>query len=439
MAIQTSDGAEVEFSSCLLPRSDWNIVSLGAPLAPERLGNKNVVRLGVLPFKFSDTPGFELSKSERINYQQAAASIEKLSNYKVKVDLIFFPTVNSKMTIQNATQMTQQRDTGWRNWDLSKSTFGIVKEIVNNVDPILDFSNLNGIILENKSRSFGSVAEAFQFFREPPDQQVFIRGLSSGLDFNFFRSIKTQEGIIDNAILFDSHHGSPTIVHEVLHNFGLTDLYGGGASDPYLFSAMAHPGTFNLLHYEKAVLGWFPKEQFRCVNLADIDLRFPNSYSFSIEDVSKDQILLIKTQNSDGYILEVRQEFIIPALIMYELRQDDRPPISVLGTTKGVSERISLADPYSIGNSLTSEKLQVMVTEIKDKSAKLALIPISQLGSKEFEAIRFQSAKNRDELISQVEIAATKSLKTITCVKGKVTKKMTAVKPKCPSGYKLKK
>ncbi len=29
--------------------------------------------------------------------------------------------------------------------------------------------------------------------------------------------------------------------------------------------------------------------------------------------------------------------------------------------------------------------------------------------------------------------------KTITCVKGKTTKKVTAVKPKCPSGYKLSK
>jgi len=28
---------------------------------------------------------------------------------------------------------------------------------------------------------------------------------------------------------------------------------------------------------------------------------------------------------------------------------------------------------------------------------------------------------------------------TITCVKGKLTKKVTAVKPKCPSGYKLTK
>jgi hypothetical protein len=35
--------------------------------------------------------------------------------------------------------------------------------------------------------------------------------------------------------------------------------------------------------------------------------------------------------------------------------------------------------------------------------------------------------------------AAAKKKITITCVKGKVTKKVTAVKPQCPSGYKLKK
>jgi hypothetical protein len=28
---------------------------------------------------------------------------------------------------------------------------------------------------------------------------------------------------------------------------------------------------------------------------------------------------------------------------------------------------------------------------------------------------------------------------TITCIKGKLTKKVTAVKPKCPTGYKVKK
>jgi hypothetical protein len=56
-----------------------------------------------------------------------------------------------------------------------------------------------------------------------------------------------------------------------------------------------------------------------------------------------------------------------------------------------------------------------------------------------------------DKLIADAKIAAAKILAaakakaaatakktTITCIKGKLTKKVTAVNPKCPSGYKKK-
>jgi len=41
------------------------------------------------------------------------------------------------------------------------------------------------------------------------------------------------------------------------------------------------------------------------------------------------------------------------------------------------------------------------------------------------------------EAIELMKLSSKKS--TITCVKGKLTKKVTAVNPKCPSGYKKKK
>ena len=49
-----------------------------------------------------------------------------------------------------------------------------------------------------------------------------------------------------------------------------------------------------------------------------------------------------------------------------------------------------------------------------------------------------QEAKLEAEriLAAQASVAAKK--KTITCVKGKLTKKVTAIKPTCPSGYKVK-
>jgi hypothetical protein len=48
-------------------------------------------------------------------------------------------------------------------------------------------------------------------------------------------------------------------------------------------------------------------------------------------------------------------------------------------------------------------------------------------------------AKQEADAKAAAAIAAAKKKTTITCVKGKLTKKVTAVKPKCPTGYKLKK
>ncbi|MFM1797621.1 MAG: hypothetical protein RL733_1402, partial [Actinomycetota bacterium] len=47
-------------------------------------------------------------------------------------------------------------------------------------------------------------------------------------------------------------------------------------------------------------------------------------------------------------------------------------------------------------------------------------------------------AKAKAEVEAKAILEALKRKSTITCVKGKLTKKVTAVKPKCPSGYKKK-
>ena len=49
-----------------------------------------------------------------------------------------------------------------------------------------------------------------------------------------------------------------------------------------------------------------------------------------------------------------------------------------------------------------------------------------------------EEAKARAEAEAKAKLEAAKKKTTITCVKGKLTKKVTAVKPKCPSGYKKK-
>lgn len=434
------------FSDCLLPRSTWNMVSLGAPLAPERLGNKSTVRLGVIPFSLSDKASTGFSEVERSNYLQGASNIEKLSNGGVKIELVFYPTITTKLRFQDASRMVQQRDVGWANWDLSKSTYGIVKEVVKDADPLIDFSNIDGVILENKSQSFGSVAEAFQFFRKQPDLEFIKSGVSAGKNFSFHQSINTQESVIDNAVLFDSHKGTEIIMHEILHNFGLTDLYGGNASTPLTYSAMAS-NTTQLLNYERAVLGWFPLDRIKCFNFADLSNQSLVTNEFTIETPERDQLIVLKINDKEANILEVRYEFIVPSLILYELKQDERPPIAVMSTRDGMGQRINLSDPASIGNSLKSNNLHVMISNIKSGVVTLNVIPNVKIDTEEFRALQTQALLNQEKALALAKArteaekrasAAKSSKKTIVCEKGKKKVTVTAKKPKCPVGFKTK-
>jgi hypothetical protein len=67
---------------------------------------------------------------------------------------------------------------------------------------------------------------------------------------------------------------------------------------------------------------------------------------------------------------------------------------------------------------------------IKTKTSGRCVIAFSQEGNSEF-----RPASN---LILDFTIANATKKTTITCIKGKLTKKVTAVKPVCPKGYKKK-
>jgi len=71
-----------------------------------------------------------------------------------------------------------------------------------------------------------------------------------------------------------------------------------------------------------------------------------------------------------------------------------------------------------------------------DKAATVAPSPTKELATKvegELEALKEEVAE------IEAKVAAIKQKTIITCVKGKLSKKIAATKPKCPSGYKVKK
>ena len=74
--------------------------------------------------------------------------------------------------------------------------------------------------------------------------------------------------------------------------------------------------------------------------------------------------------------------------------------------------------------------------ELKAKQEAEAKAAAELKAKQEAEAKAAAEIKAKQE--ADAKAAATKKT-TITCVKGKTTKKVTAIKPKCPSGYKVKK
>jgi membrane protein involved in colicin uptake len=80
------------------------------------------------------------------------------------------------------------------------------------------------------------------------------------------------------------------------------------------------------------------------------------------------------------------------------------------------------------------QEAEAKAAELKAKQE--AEVAAELKAKQEAEAMAAAELKAKQE--ADAKAAALKKT-TITCVKGKLTKKVTAVKPKCPSGYKLKK
>ncbi len=446
--------ADLNYSDCLLNTSVHQVVSLGKPLSPQRLGNKSKVRVAVLPYYFTDGSVKELSDSEKSDYLQAASRIRDVSDQKVNIEFVFLPSLNSGNTSAEFRQFYLMRNTGWSERDLNKSTWGFVKKSLIKADATVNFSNFDSVILEgnNLDKSF-YIAEAMQFFRDSQGNSY------EAANQDFFKSVLTQDGYIDNAILLDSHMGIDIIAHELLHNFGLTDLYGSG-SGPGYYSMMAG-GSRALLNYEKAVLGWFPIENFKCSEYGSAVNQLKADNRISITNVKQDSITLLKVSSDKAYVLEIVNSGEKSALLVYLLEQEMRPPIT-LYTDPNVSyfAVFDVLNPSNVSSIYRTADFELLINDIKELNLDLTIIPKNLVSSPEAVAIFENSRTNKQNLIAlrvaekaaaekaaaekaaaekaAAEKAAVPKKVTIICTKGKLTKKVTAIKPYCPSGFRKK-
>jgi hypothetical protein len=101
----------------------------------------------------------------------------------------------------------------------------------------------------------------------------------------------------------------------------------------------------------------------------------------------------------------------------------------------------ALIDRYVEGKSTRAQEKKVKlenITKAKVEADAKAAAELKVKKEEETKAAAELKAKQEAEARAAASKVVTKKKTTITCVKGKLTKKVTAVKPTCPPGYKKK-
>ena len=516
-----SQAGVVDISECRIPASKDQTVSLGFPLRPERISSSKPAQILVIPIAPSDVPDYQFRQDYIDEYKSAASNIERLSFGRAKINYIFAPVHRSQLTVNDFIALGNNVQSSWDKKDLTKSTWGFVRNTIKELDPGTNFTNVDAVILEAGSPlGTSNIAEAMMFYSNSQTRQD-----------GWFDPIKTDEGLLSNAILFDKHNGANVITHEIMHLFGLTDLYGG-ISGPERLSVMID-GSLNLLNYEKWVLGWLDNSNVTCLDgktlmqvqqnnpldgkpCTKLGERIPNKIfelvclplsqtkpgssdnnlfwaqnnpdpnasptptptptptpSLSIDSSVKiknaeNQLIIINTGSGTGIMIEIiRGTSNVKRLAFYYLDNEKRPPIMMFATkdTMRAPLALDISGPTAIGSIIWSTNFSLLVSNITQDEIFLNLIPESLKSSDQAKSLISQSLANKDVamlkakaaadkaatdkiiaeaiLIAEAKAAADKAAAakkrtTITCIKGKLTKKITAVKPKCPAGYKKK-
>ena len=404
-----------EFSDCLLPNkrlislSDYAYdLILATPLAPARAGNKSKIQIGVIPFYFANAAVPNSTRVNGASYRGAVSFVETLSKNIVDISLTFFPIVKTKVSSEEFSQAEIYTN-----------------QLVKDADKVIDFSNLDILVFENKSESVGSGSVA-----------AFVG-----------QTFQTDEGSISNVVLLSESYHPEVIAHEFLHAFGLVDLYPS-ESELKQFSMMNNSSRNSgarLLNYEKAVLGWLPLKNIQCKSFSNFSSQELRNNLISIEDLREDQLFIIKLNDDEALILEIQNG----NLFTYLLNNTQRPPVQLiervgLGGSSGVmsltyERNVSeVFVPANITGALLSNQalnFEIIYLEKDKNKAKLVFVPSSQIDSESYKDLIKEGKENlKNFLVKSVE----KKKITITCVKEKKVKKITSVNPKCPKGYKKK-
>ena len=414
--------AESDISKCKIQASVGMTVSLGFPLRPERLAYKPNPKILVIPYRLKDQAEFKLIDTFKSIFTGAGANVMKLSLGKNNPSFLFNKAIDIALTADEMDAIKNNVNLTWKK-DFQNSTWGFTSQVIKSLDNEIDFTGIDAVILVSSSKKQNAeIAEAMEF--------------SSNILDPWFTPIKTNEGSIANVALLYNRLDVNTLTHEMMHLYGLTDLYGS-QNGPGNSLMMNIRGSMSLLSLEKWVLGWIPDSNVQCIFETDLTATETANNSFALDYSRGDQLLIIPTGNETALAVDVVTVDKKTYLNYYSLDNEARPPIYNFFKSSFEGISLDLTGHSGVGTYLSSSKIGLMITDNDGKKATLSVFPAKLFFSDSGKKLQNTADANREKYIKLAEQEAAAALKkiTITCTKGKLTKKVTDVKPVCPTGY----
>jgi hypothetical protein len=252
------------------------------------------------------------------------------------------------------------------------------------------------------------------------------------------------------------------VAHEIGHNYALPDLYkynndnsSGKTLGPFDLMDGITGISNSITFYQRWMLGWLNDDQVACL--------VPNEIpkSFELTPISNTRVGLkgisIPVSDYESILIEARtlsefdaltndQEGILVYRVDTRISTGNGPLVIIPSSNEWTKNPRTLddVDRFKFGTLRESERVSYneIFVEFSGRDEDLFKVTITK-GNKYFSAADKAAAdKAAADKAAADKAAADKAaaLKktTITCIKGKTTKKVTAVNPKCPSGYKKK-
>lgn len=444
-------------------------VSVGFPVHPDRLAGKQTVNVVVARFSLTDVPYAGASIDYTTRDRLTADLVQRLSRGTVTMTFTYVTDVyQHRRSRADWERMKANQHNSYGAGNESESTWGFVREALRDLDPTVDFTGVDTVVLQGPfDRNVASEEKTSVY------EAMMTRSEGTG----FFRPFATTEKPINNAFVMSGTMDWLVYAHELLHNFGLTDLYDSTGQVPHteLYGwSMFASNEPTLYFWERWQLGWIRDSEVVCLDLRTNRTLTPQDITLDYRTDATPKMIVLRTGHTSATVIELREPLLdqhygnLPwrqprrlfgqSMVTYSVHSDRWPgPIRLINQpTQNTANDFSVAVTRQVGDYEVhvidavagSMRLGVWSASVNGDASALALKAAAQETlEKRRKAEQDARAAAEAEARAKEQAAATPTptasptpqrQRTITCVKGVQVKKFRGIKPKCPSGWRVR-